>query len=372
MSNDESSSSDGDVAEVVYVYKSTLDEDPSNKKMSSAHVTPTSATRRLIKCCAGSYCMVHDHTIERLDESTQTCVRCKGGVHGVCRSRYQDLTMNLTVCIKCDQENGKSTSKQIPNVVDNTQNMPSSPTGSDEMISPSPARKKIRKESQQPKCKPKPKTKLKKNDELTLKKVGELLATQPGRRIFAAMYRQARASELGLHSLIQPNKNTYFSTNISKWYGTMGFLFGYEKVTARTLKEKFSKAMAAAQDKVKLTHASDKAGTQAKVWSEHLNIAYEFMQFMDQLGEEKEAGKEKRAKVKKRQSRLLGGPRSPIGQPGQQERDTADPSRHNKAYSRDVTTNDSENLQFEEQSITNAETFVEQGDDSVIPLGTRS
>ena len=47
MSNDELSSSDGDVAEVVRVNKSKLDDDPqqglhttSNKKMTSAHVTP--------------------------------------------------------------------------------------------------------------------------------------------------------------------------------------------------------------------------------------------------------------------------------------------------------------------------------------------
>jgi hypothetical protein len=134
----------------------------------------------------------------------------------------------------------------------------------------------------------------------------------------------------------------------------MGILSGYEMVTARTLKEKFNKAMAAAQAEVKLSHASDKTGTQAEVWPVYLTIAYELMQFTDQIGEEKEAGKDARAEVKKRQTRILGGPRRPLGQPGQPERDTVDPSRQNKGYSRDVTTNDSANLRFVEHTV-NAE-----------------
>jgi hypothetical protein len=95
------------------------------------------------------------------------------------------------------------------------------------------------------------------------------------------------------------------------------------------------------------------------------------MQFMDQIGEEKEAGKNGRAEVKQRQARILGSPRRPLGQPGQPERDTADPSRQNKGYSRDVTMNDSDNLRFVEHTV-NAEQDQAQEVTSVNPVGTRS
>ena len=192
-------------------------------------------------------------------------------------------------------------------------------------------------------------------------RIGDLLATSVGRGIFVSMYKQASQSKLGLHSLVRPNKNTFFASNASKWYDTMGLLNGFEKVTVRTLKEKFGKAMTAAQNEAKLTHATDETGTQSEVWPAHINVAYQFMQFQDQLNEEKEAGIEKRKEVKTRQTRVLGGPRRPLGQPGQPERDTADPTRNNKSYSRDVTTNDSDNLLFEEHTIA-----------SVVPLSTRS
>jgi BRCT domain type II-containing protein len=88
----------------------------------------------------------------------------------ICRSRVQEITMNLTVCIKCTQEKDKLSPKQAPNVVDNSIIMPSSPTGNEENTSKSPARKKSRSNT---------KTKMKSNKkdaEPTLPKIGELLA----------------------------------------------------------------------------------------------------------------------------------------------------------------------------------------------------
>jgi hypothetical protein len=358
MTSDTSSSDGDDDDEVVIVrvdeskVKTVLDEEASSSSYSSdAGILQTGhpSALRPIECCAGNYCMMgHDHTLD----TTRVCVRCKGRFHELCLSRYQDTAMNLTVCMKCGQEKGgKLTPKQAPNVV-----TPSSPTDSDEPTSASPARKKVKttKNRSQPKSK-------KKGEQPTQTRLRDLLATSVGQSIFVAMYKQAKASEMGLRALVRPNKNGFFSSNVSKWYGTMGLLDGYEELTARTLNEKFSKAMNAAQNECKLTHATDEAGTQSEVWPTHLKIAYEFMQYQDQLKEEKVTLFEKRAEVKTRQTRVLGGPRRPLGRPGQRERDTADPTRNNKAYSRDVTTKDSANLQFDEQTIA-----------SVVPLNTKS